>query len=104
MVVKTKARSVIIIKTYRISCNRVSLPAAIFLTLRLVKEGELGIDCSAREGGQAQQVFLQQGDVGLLVHSRHVLCEGDEEENSTDFFEFTRKHLKTDKRKQNLGL
>lgn len=68
------------------SYTHVYLAVSLFLTLRLIKEGELCIDGSAGEGGQAKQVLLQQGDVGLLVHSWHVLCEGDEKEDSTNFF------------------
>lgn len=65
--------------------------------MRLVEERELGIDGGAWEGGQAEQVLLQQGDVGLLVDGRHMLCEGDEEEDPTDLFKFTGKHLKKEK-------
>lgn len=57
----------------------------VHLTLLLVEQGELCIDGCSRERWQAEEVFLQQGDVGLLVHSRHVLSEGDEEEDPTDF-------------------
>lgn len=53
--------------------------------MRLVEQRELCIDGRSRERRQAEEVFLQQGDVGLLVHSRHVLSEGDEEEDPTDF-------------------
>lgn len=51
----------------------------------LVKERELCVDGCAWERRQAEQVLLQQGDVGLFVHSRHVLSEGDEEEDATHF-------------------
>lgn len=51
----------------------------------LIEQRELGVDGGSWEGWQAKEVLLQQGDVGLLVHGRHVLCEGDEEENPTDF-------------------
>lgn len=51
----------------------------------IVEQRELCIDRGSWERRQAEEVLLQQGDVGLLVHSRHVLCEGDEEEDPTDF-------------------
>lgn len=54
-------------------------------TLLLVEQRELCIDGSSWEGRQAKEVFLQQGDVGLLVHSWHVLSEGDEEEDPANF-------------------
>lgn len=51
----------------------------------LVEQRELCIDGGSWEGRQAEEVFLQQGDVGLLVHSWHVLSEGDEEEDPANF-------------------
>lgn len=63
------------------------------LTLGLVEEGELCIDGGAWEGGQSQQVLLQQGDVGLLVHRRHVLGQRDEEEDPADLLQLTGEHL-----------
>ena len=65
----------------------------VLLTLLLVEQRELCVDGSAWEGRQTEEVFLQQGDVGLLVHSWHVLSEGDEEEDTADLLQFTRKHL-----------
>lgn len=62
-------------------------------TLRLVEQRELRVDGGPWEGGQAEEVLLQQGDVGLLVHGRHVLSEGDEEEHAADLLQFTGKHL-----------
>lgn len=62
-------------------------------TLWLVEQRELCVDGGPWEGGQAQEVFLQQGDVGLLVHSGHVLSEGDEEEHTANLLQFTGKHL-----------
>lgn len=62
-------------------------------TLRLVEQRELRVDGGPWEGGQAQEVLLQQGDVGLLVHSGHVLSEGDEEEHAANLLQFTGKHL-----------
>lgn len=61
--------------------------------MRLVDQRELCVDGGSWEGRQAEEVFLQQGHVGLLVHSRHVLSEGDEEEDPTDFLQLTGKHL-----------
>lgn len=57
----------------------------VCVTLWLIEQGELCVDGSSREGRQAEEVFLQQGDVGLLVHGWHVLCERDEEEDPTNF-------------------
>lgn len=57
----------------------------VCLTLRLVEQRELRVDGGPREGRQAEEVLLQQGHVGLLVHSRHVLREGDEEEDAANF-------------------
>ena len=74
--------------------QRADNSVGVGLTLLLVEQGELCIDGGSWEGGQPKQVFLQQGDVGLLVHSRHVLCEGDEEQDPTDLFQFTGKHLR----------
>lgn len=62
-------------------------------TLWLVEQRELCVDGGSWEGGQAQEVFLQQGDVGLLVHGGHVLSEGDEEEHTANLLQFTGKHL-----------
>lgn len=59
--------------------------AGVYLTLLLIEQRELCIDGGSWEGRQAEEVFLQQRDVGLLVHSWHVLCERDEEEDPTDF-------------------
>lgn len=56
----------------------------ICFTLRLVEKGKLCINGGSWEGGQTKEVFLQQGDVGLLVHSWNVLSEGDEEKNTSN--------------------
>lgn len=48
-----------------------------------IEQGELCIDGGSWEGRQAQEVFLQQRNMRLFVHSRHVLGEGDEEEHPT---------------------
>lgn len=53
----------------------------LLFTLRLIEQRELCVDGGAGKGRQAQEVFLQQGNVGLLVHGGHVLREGDEEED-----------------------
>lgn len=57
---------------------------SFFLTLGLIEQRELCVDGGAGEGRQAQEVFLQQGNVGLLVHGGHVLSEGDEEEDTAN--------------------
>lgn len=59
--------------------------AGVCLTLWLIEQRELRIDGGSWEGRQAEEVFLQQGDVGLLVHSWHVLSERDEEEDPAYF-------------------
>lgn len=76
-----------------------TIQCGVSVTLGLVEQRELCIDGGSREGRQAEEVFLQQGDVGLLVHSWHVLSEGDEEEDTADFLQFTGKHLE---RKDNI--
>lgn len=54
------------------------------VTLWFIEQGELCVDGGSREGGQAEKVLLEQGDVGLLVHGWHVLGQGDEKEDPTD--------------------
>lgn len=56
----------------------------ICFTLRLVEKGKLCINGGSWEGGQTKEVLLQQGDVGLLVHSWNVLSEGDEEKDTSN--------------------
>lgn len=54
-------------------------------TLWFIEQRELRINGSAWEGWQTEEVFLQQGDVGLLVYRGHVLSEGNKEEDATYF-------------------
>lgn len=66
-----------------------TLLAVYIFTLRLIEQRELGVYGRAGEGGQAQKILLQQRHVRLLVHGRHVLCEGDEEEDAAHLLQFT---------------
>lgn len=58
---------------------------SLLFTLWFIEQWELRINGGAWEGRQTEEVLLQQGDVGLLVYSGHVLSEGNEEEDPTYF-------------------
>lgn len=57
----------------------------VHLTLLLSEQRKLCINGGSWKGRQAEEVFLQQGDMGLLVCSWDALCEGDEEEDPANF-------------------
>lgn len=65
----------------------------ILYTQRFTEESKLSIYGSSWKGGQTQQVFLKQGDMGLFVHCRHALGERNQEENSAHFLQFPGEHL-----------
>lgn len=65
--------------------------------MRIAEERKLCIDSTSREGGQSEEVFLEHGDVGLLVGCGDLLGKGDEKQNPPHFFQLPSEHLAVDK-------
>lgn len=65
----------------------------------IAEERELSVNGTAGEGGQAEEILLQHGHVGLLVGWRDLLGQGDQEQHPPHLLQLAGEHLaeKTDR-------